>query len=157
MSEELAEDPEAAWVTTAAESPPEVCGMQAHDTGTLRAEWGIAAGVHGSHWTLNSIMSQRLKPLVQHLCTPRPFSRYNPRRSDTKYPPPLCTALSRSPAHVGPGAGAYFLCGFAPAIRLDPQPYSMLSASTNTESSYRARACPLPITGTEVTHSLSHA
>uniref|UniRef100_A0A671FUJ9 Dynein axonemal assembly factor 8 n=1 Tax=Rhinolophus ferrumequinum TaxID=59479 RepID=A0A671FUJ9_RHIFE len=44
LSEELAEDPEAAWVPTVAESPSEVCGMQAHDTGTLRAEWAWGEG-----------------------------------------------------------------------------------------------------------------
>lgn len=58
LSEELAEDPDGAWVTPANRSPPEVCGMQApgsHDAGNLVAEWGVGMSVHDPHWTLTTV------------------------------------------------------------------------------------------------------
>lgn len=65
LSEELAEDPDGAWVAPANRSPPEVSGMQA--PGNLLAEQGMGVSVPGSHRILTAVW-------VKEVRTPGPAS-----------------------------------------------------------------------------------
>lgn len=58
LSEELAEDPDGAWVGPANKSP-EVSGMQA--PGNLLAEQGVGVHVHGSRWILTAVWVKEVK------------------------------------------------------------------------------------------------
>lgn len=95
LSEELAEDPDGAWVAPANRSPPEVSVMQA--PGNLLAEQGVEVSVHGSHWILTTVWVKEVKTSGPASLHTQAFSRYN-QSSNTKHLPAFYIVQFQEPS-----------------------------------------------------------